>query len=110
MGTYSASKAAVVMLIKQMALEWAADGIRCNSVSPGATVTGMTAKTLGDPERRAQRGSQIPLGRVGMPEDLARTIYFLLSPEASFITGVDIAVDGGLGVSLMKNNAGSSLK
>jgi NAD(P)-dependent dehydrogenase (short-subunit alcohol dehydrogenase family) len=97
------------MLVRQMALEWGADGIRCNCVSPGPTVTGMTAKTLSTPEARARRAAAIPIGRVGVADDIAAAIQFLLSPAAQYITGVDLPVDGGLGATLMRVNAGVGL-
>jgi NAD(P)-dependent dehydrogenase (short-subunit alcohol dehydrogenase family) len=100
-GAYSPSKAALVMLIRQLAYEWGPDGIRCNCVSPGPTHTGMTDATYSDPARRAERAGHLPLRRVGDPEDIAAVIAFLASPEAAFVTGVDVLVDGGLGTSLL---------
>lgn len=100
-GSYSASKAALVMLVKQMANEWAPDGIRCNCVSPGMIHTAMTDSVYGDPVKRAERAANIPLGRVGLPEDIASAIAFLASPAASYITGVDLVVDGGVSTALM---------
>lgn len=101
LGTYSASKAALVMLMKQMAVEWGKDGIRCNCVSPGPTLTPMTEKGYADPERKKQREQTIALGRLGAPEDIANAIVFLLGPNASFITGVNLFVDGGINEMLM---------
>jgi NAD(P)-dependent dehydrogenase (short-subunit alcohol dehydrogenase family) len=101
LGAYSASKAALAMFVRQIALEWAPDGIRCNCVSPGPTFTGMTAHVYQDEEIRRRRAAEIPLGRIGLPEDLANAIHFLAGPGASFITGVDLPVDGGLGTTLM---------
>lgn len=109
MGSYSAAKAAVMMLIKQMALEWGPDGIRANTVSPGPTVTGMTFNAFGGdgPEQRANRArreSMIPLRKIGQAEDVANAILFLAGPTASQITGVDLVVDGGLTLTLMPNS------
>jgi NAD(P)-dependent dehydrogenase (short-subunit alcohol dehydrogenase family) len=101
LGAYSASKAALAMFVRQIALEWGPDGIRCNCVSPGPTFTGMTAHVYQNEELRRQRAAEIPLGRIGLPEDLANAIHFLAGPGASFITGVDLPVDGGLGTTLM---------
>jgi NAD(P)-dependent dehydrogenase (short-subunit alcohol dehydrogenase family) len=101
LGAYSASKAALVMLIQQLANEWGPDGIRCNCVSPGATHTAMTDAVYGDPEKRAQRAQVIPLQRVGQPEDHAAAIAFLAGPEAAYITGVNLVVDGGVTTTLM---------
>lgn len=100
-GAYSASKAALVMLVQQMAYEWGPDGIRCNCVSPGMIHTGMTDQVYSDPARRAERASHIPLGRVGEPCDVARVIAFLAGPDAAYVTGVDLAVDGGVHTALM---------
>lgn len=108
LGAYAASKAALVMFVKQIALEWGKDGIRCNCVSPGATLTGMTAQAYADEEIRRRRAAEIPLGRIGMPEDLAHAIHFLAGPGAAFITGVDLLVDGGLGVTLMQSSNSAS--
>lgn len=114
LGAYSASKAALVMLIQQMALEWGPDGIRCNAVSPGPTVTGMTAGVFSDLSDDAQRRNRqdreahLPLRRVGAAEDVARALLFLASPAASQITGVNLVVDGGLSLALMPSVGGGS--
>jgi glucose 1-dehydrogenase len=101
LGAYSASKAAAAMLVKQMALEWGPDGIRANAISPGPTMTAMTAKSYSDPEKRDKRANDIPLRRIGLPEDLANAALFLASPSAGFITGVNLMVDGGLSLTAM---------
>lgn len=108
LGAYSPSKAALVMLIRQMALEWGPSGIRCNCISPGPTLTGMTQGVYSDPETRSRRESAIPLRRLGMPEDMANAIVFLCRPEASFITGVDLPVDGGMLTILMQASGSGS--
>jgi NAD(P)-dependent dehydrogenase (short-subunit alcohol dehydrogenase family) len=106
-GTYSVAKAGLLMLIRELALEWGPDGIRCNSVSPGPTTTGLTAdlfNDMSDPrqrEIREMRESKLPLRKVGSPEEVAHAILFLASPEASQITGQDILVDGGMSAVLM---------
>lgn len=111
LGAYSASKTALLMLMRQMAAEWGPDGIRCNCVSPGPTHTPMTSASYDDPANRERRGQEIPLGRVGQPEDLAKAIYFLAGPDAAFISGVNLLVDGGLSASLgnSKNSAASRI-
>jgi NAD(P)-dependent dehydrogenase (short-subunit alcohol dehydrogenase family) len=101
LGAYSASKAALVMLIQQMAVEWGPDGIRCNCVSPGPTLTAMTAVAYSDPKLKQQRENNIPLRRLGRPEDIANAIAFLLSPEGAYISGVNLLVDGGMSQCLM---------
>jgi glucose 1-dehydrogenase len=107
LSSYSASKAALVMLVKQMALEWGPAGIRCNCVSPGPTYTGMTRDAFNDDknpahlENRARREAVIPLRKLGKPEEVARMILFLAGPRASQITGVNVNVDGGLTIGFM---------
>jgi glucose 1-dehydrogenase len=101
MGAYGPSKAALVMLVRQLAYEWGPDGIRCNCVSPGTTHTGMTDGTYSDPEAKAERASHLPLRRIADPEEIAAVIAFLAGPEAGYVTGIDVLVDGGLGTSLL---------
>ena len=83
-----------------MALDYAADGIRVNAVCPGAIRTGMMEPLLKDqpdPEAAVREiGRRIPLGRVGVPDDIARAVWFLASPDAAYITGASLIVDGGL--------------
>lgn len=96
MGAYSASKAAVVMLTRQMAYEWAPHGIRVNAVCPGNVYTPMTQDLYDDPEALASRLSVIPLKRIGSPAEVAALAAFLVSEAASYITGQAVLVDGGL--------------
>lgn len=100
-GAYSASKAALVMLVQQLANEWGPDGIRVNSVSPGTVHTGMSDNFYSQPENKARRSEAVPLRRVADPQDVAAVICFLLSDAASYVTGENIAVDGGLHTVLM---------
>jgi len=104
---YSASKAAVVMLVRQMANEWAADGIRCNVVSPGPTLTEMSAHYGSDAGRREARARVIPLGRLAKPEEVANAAAFLAGPDASYITGVNLMVDGGFSTVLLSQSGKS---
>jgi NAD(P)-dependent dehydrogenase (short-subunit alcohol dehydrogenase family) len=106
LGAYAASKAAVLMLVRQLADEWGADGIRCNCVSPGAVHTALTDKAYGNPAFRAARAARIPLQRVGLPEDIANAIAFLAGPDAGYITGLDLAVDGGMVQSFFRHSRG----
>ena len=108
LGAYSASKASTVMLIKQMALEWGPDGIRANCISPGPTLTAMTAKSYSDATKRDARAQDIPLRRIGLPEDLANAALFLISPYASFISGVNLMVDGGLCMTMMVSSSSAA--
>ena len=101
LGSYSPSKAALVMLARQLALEWGPEGVRVNCVSPGPTATAM-AHAYADPVIRARRAATIPLRRIGEPEEVADTIAFLLSPAARQITGIDLEIDGGIGLTTMQ--------
>ncbi len=101
LGAYSPSKAAALMLVKQMALEWGPDGIRVNALSPGLTETPGTAVVYAQPQARAQRESRIPLRRVAQAEDMANALSFLVGPDAGYVTGIDLLVDGGFAHSLM---------
>lgn len=101
LGGYSASKAALVMLVRQIALEWGPDGIRANCVSPGPTATPM-APVYADPEIRALRASTLPLRRISEPAEMAEAILFLLGPGAAGITGINLEVDCGMSLSTMQ--------
>ena len=92
---YSASKGAIVALTRNMALDYAPEGIRVNCLCPGFTRTPLTRGLFSDPERLAALTALHPLGRLGEPEDIANAALFLVSGEAAWITGQAIAVDGG---------------
>jgi len=96
LGPYGPSKAAVIMLAKVLAQEFGPDGIRVNTVSPGMVQTGMTAAVYADQQVAAERAALVPLGRVAGPEDMADVIAFLLGPDARYINGHDLVVDGGV--------------
>jgi NAD(P)-dependent dehydrogenase (short-subunit alcohol dehydrogenase family) len=100
LGAYSASKAALVMLVQQMACDWGRDGIRANTVSPGSTLTNIS-RNAGIPAPREPRAPTNPLGFFANPEDQAAVIAFLAGPDARYITGADILVDGGARTQLM---------
>lgn len=93
---YQLSKAALVSLSRSLAMQFAHENIRSNTVCPGAVATPMTAGIYVKPERVAAMERRTPLGRIGRPEDVSAAALFLLSDEASFITGIDLPVDGGL--------------
>lgn len=94
---YNASKGAAVILTKSLARELAPEGIRVCAINPSAALTGMLFMHEGEdtPERNERLLSTIPLGRLNTPEDVAAAALFLVSDEASFLTGVCLDVDGG---------------
>lgn len=92
---YGLSKAAVHQLTKNLACEWASDGIRVNSVAPWYIRTRRTSEALSNPDYFEEVLSRTPMKRIGEPEEVAAAIAFLCLPAASYITGECIAVDGG---------------
>ena len=92
---YSASKGGVAQLTKSLAIAYAADGIRVNAIAPGWIATPLTQGLQDDAARTAQILARTPLGRWGTPEDIAGPVLFLASPEARFVTGAVLPVDGG---------------
>jgi NAD(P)-dependent dehydrogenase (short-subunit alcohol dehydrogenase family) len=92
---YAGSKHAVEGITRSVAREIAKSGIRVNGVAPGPTDTGMLTRFTGTPENKAALASGVPLGRLGLSEELANAIVFIASDEASFITGHVLHVDGG---------------
>jgi glucose 1-dehydrogenase len=105
-GAYSPAKAGLTMLAQTLALEWAPDGIRVNSVSPGMTRTPMSEAMYADPEIKVAREKLIPLGRIGKADDIANAVAFFISPAADYITGEDLCVDGGFIKSIMSHIPG----
>jgi glucose 1-dehydrogenase len=92
---YVASKGGGRSLTHAMALELAPHAIRVNAIAPGPTLTGLTQASYADPERRRATIAQIPLGRMGKPEDIVGAILFLASDESRWVTGSTVTVDGG---------------
>jgi NAD(P)-dependent dehydrogenase (short-subunit alcohol dehydrogenase family) len=108
LGAYGPSKAAVIMLMRVLAQEFGLDGIRVNSLSPGMTRTAMTARIYADQRVAAARDALIPLGRVASPDDMADVIAFLLGPDARYVNGHDLVVDGGVTGNLLGRLPGLS--
>jgi gluconate 5-dehydrogenase len=92
---YTASKGAVLQLGKALAVDWSKYGVRVNVIGPGPVATPMSAESLQDPVKSAWMKERIPIGRPANPNEIAKACAFLLSDEASFVTGAFIPVDGG---------------
>jgi NAD(P)-dependent dehydrogenase (short-subunit alcohol dehydrogenase family) len=96
---YDAAKAAILMVTKSIAVDYAPHGIRCNAVLPGCIETPMTYSTLphelSRKEALRREGQLAPMLRVGQPEEIAEVVAFLLSERASYVTGAEIVADGG---------------
>jgi 3-oxoacyl-[acyl-carrier protein] reductase len=95
LAAYNASKAGVVALVRTAAMELAPRGVTVNAVGPGLIATDLTAGLTQDPERSAAYLRQIPMARFGTPADVASAVAYLVSPEAAWITGHLLVVDGG---------------
>src|SRR2546423_1090374 len=91
---YEATKAALLGLSRSVAVRYARDGVRCNTILPGLINSTMVRREIGD--REARVAPRIPLGRQGTPWEIAKAIVFLLSDDASYITGTQLIVDGGI--------------
>ena len=100
-GAYGATKAAVALLTRQMALEWGPAGIRANAVAPGLIDAGMSEPIYADDDIRSRRARSVPLGRLGTAEDVASAVLFLLSDAAAYVTGTELLVDGGVTSSII---------
>src|SRR5947209_2186507 len=93
---YTASKGGVLSMTREIAVEYARQGIRANALCPGPIETPLLRELLADPDRRARRMVHIPMGRLGRAEELAKAALFLASDDASFMTGAALVVDGGI--------------
>ncbi len=92
---YIASKGAVLMLTKSIAIDYAAEGIRCNAVCPGITDTPMLREHMGNNELLQERLQRVPSGRILSPRDIAKTVAYLCCDDSSGVTGTSILIDGG---------------
>lgn len=95
---YTASKAALAAVTRSQAVAWAKHGVRVNSVAPGWVETRISEKARTDAVRAERIGARIPMGRWAKPIEIATVIRFLLSPDAGYITGAMIPVDGGYSI------------
>ena len=93
---YTSSKGAVLAMTREIAVEYARRGIRCNALCPGPIDTPLLAELLSDNAKRQRRSVHIPMGRLGRAEELANAALFLASDDSSFMTGASLIVDGGI--------------
>lgn len=93
---YCATKGAVELITKALALEWAPAGIRVNALGPALVITPGTKHIAENPELAAKYAAAVPMGRIGLPEDMVGAVVYLCSDAASFVSGQTIYVDGGL--------------
>jgi len=100
-GAYSASKAAVAMLARQLAAEWGPRGVRSNTVCPGMIRTPLSESFYANGDIEARRSAMTASRRIGRPDDIANVVAFLASPRAAYVNGAELVVDGGLDAMLM---------
>jgi 3-oxoacyl-[acyl-carrier protein] reductase len=92
---YGSSKAGMLQLNRNLAVQWSRDGIRVNGIAPGLILTPMTSMVNDVPEYGASELSRIPMGRFGSVDDVAPAVLFLCSEQAAYITGQTMPIDGG---------------
>ena len=95
-GAYSPAKAALSMLIRQMAQEWGPEGIRANAVAPGMIRTGLTEAVYSNDDTHSARAALVPLRRIGTADDMGAIIAVLAGPQSAYVTGQIIVADGGV--------------
>ncbi len=100
-GAYSASKAGVLLLSRQLAAEWGPRGVRSNVVCPGMIRTALSTKFYEEPGFEQRRAAATASRRIGEPQDIAEPVLFLSSDRAAYVNGAELVVDGGLGCMLM---------
>jgi NAD(P)-dependent dehydrogenase (short-subunit alcohol dehydrogenase family) len=100
-GAYSASKAGVLLLSRQLAAEWGPAGVRSNAICPGLIRTALSAKFYAEPGFEARRAAIVASRRIGEPVDIANPAVFLASDRSAYLNGAELLVDGGLGCMLM---------
>jgi NAD(P)-dependent dehydrogenase (short-subunit alcohol dehydrogenase family) len=100
-GAYSVTKAGVAMLSRQLAAEWGASGVRSNVVSPGLIRTPLSEAFYQHEETARRRAELVPVGRVGLPQDIADAVTWLASDRAAYVNGEEVIVDGGVTQTLM---------
>ena len=93
---YTSSKGAVLAMTREVAVEYARKGIRCNALCPGPIETPLLMQLLSDEQKKQRRFVHIPMGRLGQAEELAKAALFLASDDSSFMTGASLIVDGGV--------------
>ncbi len=93
---YTSSKGAVLAMTREIAVEYARRGVRCNALCPGPIETPLLMQLLSDEAKRQRRFVHIPMGRLGQAEELAKAALFLASDDSSFMTGASLIVDGGI--------------
>lgn len=100
-GAYSASKAGVLQMSRQLAVEWGPSGVRSNAICPGMIRTALSAKFYEEPGFEAKRAAVTASRRIGEPQDIADVALFLASPRSGYVNGAELVVDGGMSCMLM---------